>query len=286
MKNQKELELTIKEMRNERSQELFDLPESELNLEELILLDKYIYDISNPKWKPIYVNNEISPYEISNTGLIRNIKTGKIRKGVPDKQNYLRLNLSIKGKEYPKKIHRLVAEAFIPNPENKPTVNHIYPKHYHKKIKCNWVGNLEWNTYKENVNHSIENGLDLNRATGERVGTSVYTEKQIRKVCELLRDPYKQYKSISNDTGVSYDVIAKIATGELWYDISKEYNIPKRIVIKNNTYTDDKIHEVCKLLVKGVKPIMINKLTNVPFPIISSIKHHKRYTRITSQYDF
>lgn len=95
-------------------------------------------------WKEI---KGFQNYEISDKGQVKNKKTGKILKGSFDKDGYLLAYLYINGKAKAKKIHRLVAEAFIPNPENKPEVNHI-----DEDKKNNRVENLNWMTRSENNN--------------------------------------------------------------------------------------------------------------------------------------
>lgn len=91
-------------------------------------------------------------YEISNFGRFKSYaqdKTvGKIKYGSPQKKGYLAVSLqNNEGHKVTKKIHRLVAEAFIPNPDNLPQVNHK-----DEDKKNNHVNNLEWcdNTYNHN----------------------------------------------------------------------------------------------------------------------------------------
>ncbi len=95
-------------------------------------------------------------YSISNFGNIRNNKTNKILKLRTNHRGYLKTNISINGEKYTVFPHRMVAEIFILNSENKPQVNHIDGNKLNNK-----VDNLEWCTCKENVQHAFKNGLNL-----------------------------------------------------------------------------------------------------------------------------
>lgn len=97
-------------------------------------------------------------YKVSNLGNIisvrRNYKKGIWYITPFDNGGYLRVSLVVNNKRTNLLVHRIVAEAFIPNPENKDSVNHI------DGCKTNnTVENLEWVTKSENIKHAIKIGL-------------------------------------------------------------------------------------------------------------------------------
>lgn len=82
-----------------------------------------------------------------------NNRRGKWLKQIPDGDGYPRVHLCVGGKRRKWQVHRLVAMAFIPNPENKPAVNHIDACRTNNR-----VSNLEWVTHLENFIHALKMG--------------------------------------------------------------------------------------------------------------------------------
>lgn len=97
-------------------------------------------------WKNI---DGFENYQVSIWGNIRN--KNRILTPYVTQKGYLKIGLSKNGKNYKKRVHRLVAEAFIPNPHNLPQVNHK-----DGNPKNNSITNLEWCTNQENKSHAMK----------------------------------------------------------------------------------------------------------------------------------
>ena len=91
--------------------------------------------------------DECPSYAVTDDGQVWSFYTNKFLKQKIDKYGYACVSLSKDGKSLSRTVHRLVAKAFIPNPENKPTVNH---KDENKLNNC--VNNLEWIRHIDNIN--------------------------------------------------------------------------------------------------------------------------------------
>lgn len=103
-------------------------------------------------WKDIKGYENI--YKISNLGRIKSLKKGGLILSLKNASGYINATLKNNNNISYCKVHRLVAQTFIPNPLNKPCVNHIDGNKHN-----NCVENLEWVTYKENFEHAKKHKL-------------------------------------------------------------------------------------------------------------------------------
>lgn len=110
------------------------------------------------------------------------------------------------------RVHRLVAQAFIPNPENKEVVNHKNGKKWDNR-----VSNLEWSTKQENSQHSTDSGL---HHKGSKHRGSKLTEKEVLEILGLL-DLKISNKEIAEVYGVTSAQISQIKRGRTWKHVPR-----------------------------------------------------------------
>lgn len=160
-------------------------------------------------WKDIGGYSGI--YQVSSLGRVKNTQTNRILKPYKDKNGYQYINIKYKGKTKHYFIHRLIANAFIPNPENKPYIDHI------NTIKDdNRIENLRWVTSQENNNNPLtrKHLSEAMKIYGSMLGKKGKLCPNSKIVLELNKE--------DND---------KI--DKLWYstmDIERETNIPNQII--------------------------------------------------------
>lgn len=132
-------------------------------------------DMDNEIWKPIrgYENR----YSVSNFGRVKNHVDGNLL-ALQKRVGYIRACLVVKQKQKRFSVHRLVAEAFIPNNESKPFINH---KDFNRAN--NVVENLEWVTTKENAKHRKDSGR-YPKLYGGAAYRSKFTNQQAKEIRE------------------------------------------------------------------------------------------------------
>ena len=134
-------------------------------------------------------------YAVTNDGKVYSKKTNKFIKPSIGSKGYFQVCLTVDGKKRTVKVHRIVAETFIPNPEGKPQVNHIDGN---KRNNC--VENLEWCTNSENQIHSYRVIGNENHG-GDGWKTPV--------ICVEMNKTYCSARAAARDTGVCVSNIIK-----------------------------------------------------------------------------
>lgn len=152
----------------------------------------------------IWKQTECDNYEVSNHGRVRNKITGRIMKPAMTYKGYLKAQIRQDGKQRGFFIHRLVAKAFLPNPDNLPQVDHL-----DNDKTNNHVENLEWVTGEENHRRKMEDGLNVSPENSGRPKIPV-------EQYDLEGNLIAKYQSIAEaveNTGLRQSGISSVLAG-------------------------------------------------------------------------
>jgi len=132
------------------------------------------------------------------------------------REDYTRVSLRVNNETKKFSVHRMVAECYIPNPENKAEVNH---KNFNKSD--NSVKNLEWNTRKENIGHVWINGKT--KCFGENHNLSKLTKNDVIYIRKNYIPRHKEFsmKALSKKFNVSIPVISNVIHNKTWKHIKQ-----------------------------------------------------------------
>lgn len=160
--------------------------------------------IENEVWKPV---NEFQNYEISNFGRVKNRKTGRVFTGANDAYGYVHVRLVKDGKFHLRKIHRLVAEAFIPTTSTDLVVDHI-----DGDKKNNKAENLRWVTYSENARYYVKSVTESGK---KKFGFAPRRNVAQYSLSGDLLAQFPGVKAAEKATGVKYFSVFTAASGKL-----------------------------------------------------------------------
>lgn len=191
--------------------------------------------------------------------------------------NYLKVRIWYKdGSSKEHFVHRLIASAYVPNPDNKPIVNHI-----DGDKRNNSPCNLEWVTAKENTKHAIDVGL-IKKGFDHQ--NAVLTEEMVIDICKCYSEGYRVC-DIVNKFGISQPLASNIFTRTKYSEISKDYVFPER----KRRFSEETIRWVCEMLQSGkrlkeIKQLSSNK--NIDKGLIDNLLQRKAYKDISKDYKF
>lgn len=165
--------------------------------------------VAEEQWKPVIGYEEY--YSVSSIGNVYSVRrNNNLALSYEKKGGYVSVELNVGGKAKRVKVHRLVAIAFLPNPENKSTVNHK------NSIRSdNRVENLEWATQSENILHAFKYGNKDNH--GEKHSHNKLTERDVIIILSLKGKHTQQ--EIADMFKVSRENISRIHRRLSWKNI-------------------------------------------------------------------
>lgn len=159
-------------------------------------------------WKPVVGFED--RYKVSNFGRVKNYKRRLVLKQRLSVWGYPVVCLWDGSKKHTMVVHRMVAKAFIKNPENRSDVNH---KDCNKTN--NFVKNLEWCTPLENSQHAVKNGK-LDHFLGENHRNNKLTIQQVKDIKNEYAAGKTTHRKLAAKYGVAKNSISNILNGRAW----------------------------------------------------------------------
>lgn len=245
------------------------------------------YSPINIIWKLIdFKNIKQNTYAVSNHGDIKNILTNKILKQFNDKGGYKILELSCSdniGRTF--KVHQIVANAF----HNKPSDEFNEVNHINGIKDDNYFKNLEYVTSSMNQKHAYLAKLQIPNNC-EKSPSALYTNEQIKKVCELIIKYNGDRLEIQKHCPfyIAKHNITSIISGDSWLNISSKYFNAGEYAQKTS---DEVIHRICQLLlkydgyIKWVQRDIESEFgLKIKYKTIQGIRLCNSWVKISSQY--
>lgn len=182
-------------------------------------------------------------YQVSNIGRVRSsYKGGRVLKLQPNHNGYLTVRLCRNNKGKTHRVHRLVAEAFIDNPDDKPEVNHV------DGIKTdNRVENLEWCTSFENMRHAYATGLQ-SAPQGKDSPVAKLIDEQVRYIRENP-DGLTQ-RELAGKFGVNQVTISRVQLGKAYRNAGG--HIRKNKLPSSLRVPDDVREQICREYIPNI----------------------------------
>lgn len=140
---------------------------------------------------------------------------GEQKKAYDNGRGYLIVFLKIGDKKTSKAIHRLLAEAFIPNPEGLSDVDHI-----NGDKRDNSLSNLRWCSHGKNIKHSYDSGR--RSAKGENNSRAYLKTRDVERICQLFLEG-KTARQASELTNIPLSITNNIKSKRCWRDITNKY---------------------------------------------------------------
>lgn len=210
-------------------------------------------------------------YSVSMCGKVKSNRRNRLLSIITRRDGYKELGIRADKKKYIMLVHRLVAMTYIPNPDNKPCVNHLDSDRGNNSVE-----NLEWCTYKENLEHASGKGRLVGKK-GETSSSAVMSNETCHLICKEIEKGVK-LKAISDKYGINIKTISNIKNGKRWLEISSQYTFK---VERSRRLSASEILDIVRLAGEGCSAKEISReVGTTPSTVSKHLRRNQSSTAI------